>query len=74
MSGNVWEWTSTDYEPYPYDAADGRENESSTAGRVVRGGSFDYASYGLRGANRLVFDPINDYNFVGFRCVRPPSQ
>jgi formylglycine-generating enzyme required for sulfatase activity len=78
LSGNVWEWTSSlyEYESYPYDVEDGRENESAspTAGRVVRGGSFASPRYGLRGALRTNLYPPNSLVYHGFRCVRPEGE
>lgn len=80
MSGNVWEWTSTIYDqdafPYPYDAADGREDlTDGVALRVVRGGSFGYVPEGVRVSFRFRFGTNFLINDVGFRVVvRPPSQ
>lgn len=40
MSGNVWEWCSSMYKPYPYGADDGREAVNLTDDRVMRGSSW----------------------------------
>ncbi|MHB8627222.1 MAG: protein kinase domain-containing protein [Aggregatilineales bacterium] len=73
MSGNVWEWTSSIYKPYPYDATDGREdNSDAISGRVLLGSllDYDYYSDNVRAAIRLYGGPsIVDIN-IGFRCVR----
>ncbi len=55
--GNVWEWTSSLYKEYPYQADDGREDMSLSGSRVVRGGSF-FSYVGVaRCAYRLRYDP-----------------
>jgi LysM repeat protein len=71
LSGNVWEWTSTVYQQYPYDAEDGRENSSNiNVLRVLRGGSFDYDEFNQRTATRLGDIPDNGSGNYGFRCAR----
>lgn len=70
MSGNVWEWTSSLYRPYPYDSGDGREQATVTTGdtrRVLRGGSVHYGAGGLRASVREALYPSTT---TGFRCAR----
>jgi formylglycine-generating enzyme required for sulfatase activity len=84
LSGNVWEWTSTIWDmdikkpdfPYPYNAADGRENqEDGTFRRVVRGGSWFYFQIFARAACRYFDHPSVRSRGCGFRVVRrPPSH
>jgi len=70
MAGNAWEWVSSLYKPYPYDATDGREDMSSLDLRVLRGGSWKYDYYYVRSATRGRTYPTDTDDQVGFRCAR----
>jgi formylglycine-generating enzyme required for sulfatase activity len=77
LSGNVWEWTSSQYRPYPYDPADGREDPvDAEIRRVLRGGSWSGFRYYARAAYRDYGPPDPRFNYDGFRVVvrRPPSH
>jgi formylglycine-generating enzyme required for sulfatase activity len=69
MAGNVWEWCHSIYKPYPYQPDDGRESESESDTRVLRGGSFFCVARLVRGALRD--RPVPGYwgTDRGFRCV-----
>jgi formylglycine-generating enzyme required for sulfatase activity len=72
MSGNVWEWTSSKYQPYPFNPDDGREDTTNDSGdmRVVRGGSWYDDSKAARTSTRNGLDPQSTNGDVGVRCVR----
>ncbi len=76
LSGNLWEWTSSIYDedffPYPYDAADGREDQTNTnASRSIRGGSYSNEASFQRAITRKNKHPAYEwYGYVGFRCAR----
>jgi formylglycine-generating enzyme required for sulfatase activity len=74
LAGNVAEWTSSLYWPYPYRADDGRENPAAGGERVTRGGDhvFDSAPEKLRGAFRAGFSRAVavGHRHIGFRCAR----
>jgi formylglycine-generating enzyme required for sulfatase activity len=77
LSGNVWEWTRSRYEGYPYpqsrtEAWRQREAERGDASRVLRGGSFyDFQRY-VRSAVRGSYHPTSRDDGLGFRvCLSP---
>jgi formylglycine-generating enzyme required for sulfatase activity len=70
MAGNVWEWTSSLYQSYPYDSADGRENMISSDNRVLRGGSGFHGDGYARSAYRYNHLPSYFNPDIGFRCAR----
>jgi len=73
MAGNVWEWASSLYQPYPYSAIDGREDLSASGSRVLRGGAWsDHVAPYVRSASRYPLDPAYSNFLIGFRCSRLP--
>jgi hypothetical protein len=67
LSGNLYEWTSSLFEDYPY--GDDHESDSDTRSmRVPRGGSF--SSVTLRSSNRIIGHPNDIDDDYGFRCAR----
>jgi formylglycine-generating enzyme required for sulfatase activity len=69
MVGNVWEWTSSLFRPYPYPQADGREEASATGHRVLRGGSWISHRGHARAAYRLHNAPELVNYYGGFRLA-----
>ena len=73
MAGNVAEWVSSLYLPYPFDASGVRDNLASTGPRVVRGGSWASPEGELLTYYRVGLDPgmVSLHgNDLGFRCAR----
>ena len=69
MSGNVWEWTSSPYQPYPYDASDDRANLDADALWVMRGGHYADPARQVRTSTRGAADPGARRAFIGFRVA-----
>jgi formylglycine-generating enzyme required for sulfatase activity len=73
MAGLMAEWTSSLKRPYPYDAADGREDPDAAGERVTRGGDyrFDTDRELLTVSHRDGFSnaPDRGHRHIGFRCA-----
>ena len=70
MVGNVWEWTASDFLPFPGFAADPYEDYSQPwfgTRKVLRGGSFAASDRIARPAYRNFFTPERTDVIAGFR-------
>jgi iron(II)-dependent oxidoreductase len=74
MAGDVWEWTSSDFQPYPgYEWFPYREYSEvfyGTEYKVLRGGSWATHATSVRTTFRNWDYPIRRQIFCGFRCAR----
>jgi gamma-glutamyl hercynylcysteine S-oxide synthase len=76
LIGDVWEWTSSDFLPYPGFAVFPYPEYSAVffgpEYKVLRGGSFGTDAVACRGTFRNWDYPIRRQIFSGFRCARDP--
>jgi iron(II)-dependent oxidoreductase len=76
LIGDVWEWTSSDFAPYPGFTAFPYDEYSlvffGPEYKVLRGGSFGSDAVAVRGTFRNWDYPIRRQIFAGFRCARDP--
>lgn len=72
MAGNVWEWTRSPNQPYPYDDADDRATLDADALWVIRGGGFADPARLVRTTARGAAEPGARRAFIGFRVALVP--
>ncbi len=72
MIGDVWEWTTSDYVPYPGFKSEFDEyNDKWFVGqKVLRGGSFATPQIHIRSTYRNFFYPHERWMIGGFRCAK----
>jgi ergothioneine biosynthesis protein EgtB len=72
MIGDVWEWTTSDYVPYPGFKSEFDEyNDKWFVGqKVLRGGSFATPRIHIRTTYRNFFHPHERWMIGGFRCAQ----
>ena len=77
MMGNVWEWTSTTFAPYPEFTPDMYEDYSQTTfhtRKILRGGGWATRSRMLRNTLRNYFQPSRRDIFAGLRTCAPTAE
>lgn len=76
MAGNVWEWTGSQHQDYPFDEEIVfTGNEKFVSGNIsLRGGAFDVSSVDLRSARRVPVTADHLDFVIGFRCARADAD
>ncbi len=78
LVGDVWEWTSSDFRPYPgftvFPYPEYSQVFFGTDYKVLRGGSFGTDPVACRGTFRNWDYPIRRQIFSGFRCARDATS
>jgi len=72
MHGNVWEWCQDRYGRYSGGIALDPQGPGTGSSRVVRGGSWVSGNSSCRSARRLLYEPGQSENKLGFRVVLVP--
>ncbi|GGG16830.1 hercynine oxygenase [Rhodococcoides trifolii] len=74
LMGDVWEWTSSDFVPYPgfrvFPYAEYSQVFFGGDYKILRGGSFGTDPFAVRATFRNWDHPIRRQIFAGFRCAR----
>jgi formylglycine-generating enzyme required for sulfatase activity len=72
MIGDVWEWTTSDYVPYPGFKSEFDEYNDKwfVSQKVLRGGSFATPRAHIRSTYRNFFYPHERWMIGGFRCAK----
>ncbi len=72
MIGDVWEWTTSDYVPYPGFKSEFDEYNDKwfVNQKVLRGGSFATPQLHIRSSYRNFFHANERWMISGFRCAR----
>lgn len=72
MAGNAWQWVSSAYRAYPYEARDGREQLAAGPVRGTRGGGHGSPAGEITTTQRgraLSRNPAAGHHNIGFRCA-----
>jgi formylglycine-generating enzyme required for sulfatase activity len=72
MIGDVWEWTTSDYVPYPGFKSEFDEYNDKwfVSQKILRGGSFATPQIHIRSTYRNFFYPHERWMISGFRCAK----